>query len=39
MVENKNQQLEEQVTPLQSKHMYMKFMRLFAQKFDQNPIH
>jgi hypothetical protein len=36
--QNKNQQLEEQVPPISSKRMCMRFERLFAQTFDQNPI-
>ncbi len=37
IVQNENEQVEEQVIPITSKRVYMKFNRLFAQKFDQNP--
>jgi hypothetical protein len=33
MVQNENQELEEQVTPITSKSNYMKLKKLFAQKF------
>jgi regulator of replication initiation timing len=33
MVQNENQELEEQVTPIASKSNYMKLKKLFAQKF------
>ncbi len=38
IVQNENEQVEEQVIPITSKLVYMKFKRLFAQKFDQNSI-